>query len=95
MPLNLNKAINMIYARKNKNECGDYVDTAAARWSVMFAANPYNPARWQQFDSEEAALEALGLTFDPPSPLQASDFAEATPRQDAETSPLPVPEAEG
>lgn len=55
----------MIYARKNKQENGDYIDGNAERWSVIFARNPFTPVRWQRFGSEEAALAAWGLTYDP------------------------------
>lgn len=63
---------------------GSYVDPSTDRWDVMFAANPYNPSSWQRFENEAAALEAWGLTYDPPSPLQGFGVA----------SPLPEPEGE-
>lgn len=54
----------MIYAYKEQNEMGDYVDAVNQRFVVITASRIYGKRRpcWQEFESLEAALEYWELT---------------------------------
>lgn len=57
----------MIYAYKERNKNGDYQTAAGTRYFVYFAARLHGNVRdcWKQYESKEAALEAMRLTAVP------------------------------
>lgn len=101
-----------MYYCKQENTEGCYIGPENKRYVLYESESVLCPHGqtpeengWYSFPTREACLEAWGLVYDPPSSLQASVSAEATPRQDgvaspstprqdAETSPLPVPKVE-
>lgn len=54
----------MIYAYKERNENGNYVDLNGMRYIVHLAARLHGKVRdcWKPYESKEAALEQFGLT---------------------------------
>lgn len=54
----------MIYAYKERNKNGNYQTAAGTRYFVHFAVRVHGKVSdcWKQYDSEEAALEAMRLT---------------------------------
>lgn len=57
----------MVYAYSEQNDNGNYQTAEGTRYLVHFAARVHGKVRdcWQQYDSKEAALEAMGLTAVP------------------------------
>ena len=58
----------MVY-KKIQNEQGDYKDNKEVRFTILEAHEAYTPeglnVGWDEYESEEAAATAYGLTYDP------------------------------
>jgi hypothetical protein len=58
----------MKYYKREKTEYGNYVDQAGDKYTVLWCSAIYSPSKktpeefgYEQFDDEEAALQAWGL----------------------------------
>ena len=58
----------MKYYKREKTEYGNYVDQAGDKYAVLWCSAIYSPSKktpeefgYEQFEDEEAALEAWGL----------------------------------
>ena len=59
----------MKYYKKAKTEYGNYVDAEGERYAVLWCSAVFSPSKqtpeqlgYEQFDNEDAALAAWGLT---------------------------------
>lgn len=57
----------MIYAYSEQDDNGNYQTADGTRYLVHFASRVHGKVRdcWKQYESDEAALEAMGLTAVP------------------------------
>lgn len=92
-----------MYYCKQENTEGCYIGSENKRYVLYESESVLCPRGqtpeengWYSFPTREACLEAWGLVYDPlPETEQGYGVASpSTPRQDAETSPLPVPKVE-
>lgn len=73
----------MKYYKREKTEYGSYVDQAGERYTVLWCSAVFSPSKetpeqlgYEQFDNEEVALAAWGLTpwVDPEAEITNDDL---------------------
>lgn len=69
----------MVY-KKFENPEGNYIDVQQVRWDILEAHEAWTPqgknVGWDEFESEEAAAQAYGLTYSPLDPSEELDKEE-------------------